>query len=387
MASFISSINSPSPILTSISRSQSRVRSLSLTLSHGHKHKSSTTNPVHSTPSIQSLQRIRVTFVRPVRCDSTSPPPPSNGGGSSAPLSGISTYGLCAGIGALGFLETGYLSYLKLTGAEAFCPAGGGGAGGCGDVLNSDYAVIFGIPLPVFGLVAYGLVASLGLQMARQDLPFGLGRNEGRAVLLASTTSMATASAYFLYLLSTEFAGTSCPYCLFSAFLSFSLFFIMLKDFSLQEIQKSAGIQLSVVAIVIAALSNSYANVPPQSTNINDIDLQPYKTEITTQSSPFAIALAKHLNSIGAKMYGAFWCSHCIEQKQMFGREAVKLLDYVECFPDGAGKGRKMTKECTAAGLEGFPTWLIKDQVLSGEQDLQALAQASGFDLQDFQPS
>ncbi|KAK1325385.1 hypothetical protein QJS10_CPA01g00313 [Acorus calamus] len=356
MASFISSINSPSPILTSISRSQSK--------------------------------RIRVTFVRPVRCDSTSPPPPpSNGGGSSAPLSGISTYGLCAGIGALGFLETGYLSYLKLTGGEAFCPAGGGGAGGCGDVLNSDYAVVFGIPLPVFGLVAYGLVASVGLQMARQDLPFGLSRNEGRAVLLASTTSMATASAYFLYLLSTEFAGTSCPYCLFSAFLSFSLFFIMLKDFSLQEIQKSAGIQLSVVAIVIAALSNSYANVPPQSPNINDIDLQPYKTEITTQSSPFAIALAKHLNSIGAKMYGAFWCSHCIEQKQMFGREAVKLLNYVECFPDGAGKGRKMTKECTAAGLEGFPTWLIKDQVLSGEQDLQALAQASGFDLQDFQPS
>jgi uncharacterized membrane protein len=38
-------------------------------------------------------------------------------------------------------LETGYLSYLKLTGSEAFCPVGGGG---CGDVLDSDYSVVFG---------------------------------------------------------------------------------------------------------------------------------------------------------------------------------------------------------------------------------------------------
>jgi hypothetical protein len=40
-----------------------------------------------------------------------------------------------------------------------------------------------------------------------------------------------------------------------------------------------------------------------------------FATEITTPSSPFALSLAKYLNSIGAKMYGAFWCSHCQEQK------------------------------------------------------------------------
>lgn len=47
----------------------------------------------------------------------------------------------------------------------------------------------------------------------------------------------------------------------------------------------------------------------------------------------------------------------------MFGREAVKMLDYVECFPDGVGKGRKMALECAAVGIEGFPTWIIKDKV------------------------
>jgi uncharacterized membrane protein len=40
---------------------------------------------------------------------------------------------------------------------------------------------------------------------------------------------MAVASGYFLYILSTKFSGTSCTYCLLSAFLSFSLFFITLK--------------------------------------------------------------------------------------------------------------------------------------------------------------
>lgn len=84
-----------------------------------------------------------------------------------------------------------------------------------------------GLPLPLIGMVAYGLVAILGL--TRKSLPFGLNETDGRLVLLSSTTSMAAASAYFLYILSTKFSGTSCSYCLLSALLSFSLFFITLK--------------------------------------------------------------------------------------------------------------------------------------------------------------
>lgn len=47
----------------------------------------------------------------------------------------------------------------------------------------------------------------------------------------------------------------------------------------------------------------------------------------------------------------------------MFGREAAKLLDYVECFPNGYHKGTKIEKACTEVGIEGFPTWLINGQV------------------------
>lgn len=58
-----------------------------------------------------------------------------------ASLLGNSAAILRAGLGGLGLLETGYLTYLKLTNSEAFCPVGGGS---CSDVLNSDYSSIFG---------------------------------------------------------------------------------------------------------------------------------------------------------------------------------------------------------------------------------------------------
>lgn len=50
-------------------------------------------------------------------------------------------YSWFTGLGGIGMLDTAYLTYLKLTGSDAFCPVGGGT---CGDVLNSDYAVVFG---------------------------------------------------------------------------------------------------------------------------------------------------------------------------------------------------------------------------------------------------
>jgi hypothetical protein len=48
---------------------------------------------------------------------------------------------------------------------------------------------------------------------------------------------------------------------------------------------------------------------------------------------------------------------------QMFGREAAKQLDYVECFPDGYRTGTKMIDACIDAKIEGFPTWIINGQV------------------------
>ncbi|CAH2076591.1 unnamed protein product, partial [Thlaspi arvense] len=322
-----------------------------------------------------------------VKCSSSEP---ENDGDSAPSLSSSassstseaatnsSAYNWYTGLGGIGMLDTAYLTYLKLTGSDAFCPVGGGT---CGDVLNSDYAVVFGLPLPVIGFVMYGLVTALSAQLGEGNLPFGISKSNGRFALFATTTTMASASAYFLYILSTKLSGSSCLYCLVSAFLSFSLFFLSLKDVKLQEIQQVVGLQICLAIIVVASLTASYSTAQPIPSRSGDIELPYYSTEIATSSSPYAIALAKHLNSIGAKMYGAFWCSHCLEQKEMFGREAAKLLNYVECFPEGYKKGTKIFKACSDAGIEGFPTWMINGQVLSGEVELAELAEMSGFSL------
>lgn len=56
------------------------------------------------------------------------------------------------------------------------------------------------------------------------------------------------------------------------------------------------------------------------------------------ESSSEAVDLARRLKAAGAKMYGAFWCSHCQEQKAEFGAAAQKDLPYVECYPQGYHK-------------------------------------------------
>ncbi|XP_057759920.1 thiol-disulfide oxidoreductase LTO1 isoform X2 [Arachis stenosperma] len=332
----------------------------------------------HRAPNHRSLGLFDVTqrmrLPPPLKCSAAEPDQETKVPATSSG-SGEWTHKLTAGIAGIGFLETSYLTYLKLTGSEAFCPIGGSP---CGDILNSDYALIFGVPLPLVGMVAYGLVAALGLQLAtKKMLPFGIGRSSAQLMVLGTTTSMAVASAYFLFILSTKFSGSTCSYCLLSAFLSFSLFFT--ADIGLQETNKQVGMQLLIASLVILTLNTSYNNSISASSSLAEMELPYYATEIKNPSSPFSLSLAKHLHSIGAKMYGAFWCSHCLEQKEMFGREAVKELDIVECYPEGFRPGTVMNKACVDAKVDGFPMWVINGQVVSGEVELSELARVSGY--------
>ena len=80
-------------------------------------------------------------------------------------------------------------------------------------------------------------------------------------------------------------------------------------------------------------------------------------------------ALATCLADAGAKMYGAYWCPHCEDQKAMFG--SAEDLPYVECTQKEA--------ECEAAGITGYPTWIFADgSRVSGTQSLAVLAATVG---------
>lgn len=87
-------------------------------------------------------------------------------------------------------------------------------------------------------------------------------------------------------------------------------------------------------------------------------------------------ALAECLSSSGAKLYGAYWCSHCEQQKEAFG-DAADRLPFVECGVEGDVS--RQTDECAAAGITSYPTWRFADGTEKvGEADFDELAELSG---------
>jgi len=89
-------------------------------------------------------------------------------------------------------------------------------------------------------------------------------------------------------------------------------------------------------------------------------------------------AFAKCLDAKQAKMYGAFWCPHCAEQKELFGR-SFKYAPYVECGITGQ-KG--IQKVCTDAGIQKFPTWVFANGArFEGKKSLEFLSDQTGCSL------
>lgn len=87
---------------------------------------------------------------------------------------------------------------------------------------------------------------------------------------------------------------------------------------------------------------------------------------------------AKCLDEKGMKFYGAFWCSWCAKQKELFG-EAVQYLPYIECSDE---ETREMTPECEEAGIASFPTWgLPGGEKSPGFKTLEQLTELSGCEL------
>ncbi len=85
--------------------------------------------------------------------------------------------------------------------------------------------------------------------------------------------------------------------------------------------------------------------------------------------------LAQCLTEKNTKMYGAYWCAHCANQKRMFG-DSFSKVTYIECsLPGGQGQ----VEECKEAGINGYPTWEFGDgSRLEGEVPLETLAAKSG---------
>ncbi|MEM3067360.1 MAG: hypothetical protein QXX91_01750 [Thermoplasmata archaeon] len=86
---------------------------------------------------------------------------------------------------------------------------------------------------------------------------------------------------------------------------------------------------------------------------------------------------AKCLTENNVKMYGAYWCSHCKDQKKMFGK-SWQYVNYVECsLPNAAGQ----KEECIKEGIDGYPTWDFNGTKVGGILTLEQLSDKTGCTL------
>lgn len=84
-------------------------------------------------------------------------------------------------------------------------------------------------------------------------------------------------------------------------------------------------------------------------------------------------AFAQCVSAKGWTMYGAYWCSHCQNEKANYG-SAFQYINYVECTDQ--------TALCQEKQITGYPTWIGPNGAReSGELGLKRMAELSGCEL------
>lgn len=323
----------------------------------------------------------------------------------------LSARKVTAALSAVGAIETGYLSFTKL-----FVPGGidnicgdsvSPEASSCGSVLNSPYAnTDFGgteIPLTLLGFAAYAAVSLLSVMpiVARDS---DTGRNDSnRIAILALTTAMATFSSFLLSLLF-NVLHQSCPYCLLSAGISLSMGLLAWTSGALPTSRRRDGVKVGIGSFVTATVAslalflsvdeaaiNAYSNNIMQSNGLSGqivaLADDSKKTNIppppiTATSSERALRIGRDLKSLNSRMFGAYWCSHCYEQKQRLGKEAYMNVQYVECSKEGLDSKSNLCKE---KNIPGYPTWEINGNLYPGDMYLDELEEIIQKELKKVQ--
>jgi glutaredoxin len=183
---------------------------------------------------------------------------------------------------------------------------------------------------------------------------------------------MVVFSGYLMSVMAFEIKAF-CPFCVASALFALALFLIILFGHRWEDRGQLVFIAAIIAVVTLTSVLALYAPARSGGTATGGQAGPP----ITQTSGPAELALAQHLKESGAVMYGAWWCPHCHEQKELFGAEAAQALAYVECAEDGVNPQTKLCR--SKPEIKGFPTWEVKGQFYSGSQALDRLAELSGY--------
>ena len=257
------------------------------------------------------------------------------------------------GLTVLGVLLTGYLTLVAWFGEHpAYC----GVDSGCDIVQSSRWSTLFGLPMALWGLLTYAILAGLAWRLRSRPSAWG-------ALFLVACVGFGV--SWFLTLVSVFEIEAVCEYCLASFALMNLLFLLaVLRRPSVtpaREWRSTLLYPVSAALVLVLGLHLHFSGLFDPAAGPED---------------PYLEALATHLQDSGARFYGAYWCRACQEQKALFTASA-KRLPYTECAP--SGPNGPLTAACTIQDIRRYPTWIVDGRRLTGVVDVERLARASKF--------
>lgn len=261
------------------------------------------------------------------------------------------------GLAAAGIALTTYLTLVAWFGAQpAFC----GAESDCSLVQQSRWATLLGMPIALWGLATYALLARLLWRL----------RTRPSAWRMALTVAgVGAAVSWYLTSVSVLVIEATCAWCLASFAIANALFVLVLLRRPAHMPENAWGKSLpapaGAAAVIVLGLLLHYSG-------LFDPAAGPEK--------PYLKALAVHLSDSGARFYGAYWCPSCQKQKELF-EASVERLPYVECTPDGRNGLRNL--DCVTNDIKDYPTWIIDGRRYTGVLPVANLAALSGFKAPD----
>ncbi|MBI4451772.1 vitamin K epoxide reductase family protein [Candidatus Woesearchaeota archaeon] len=244
----------------------------------------------------------------------------------------------------IAFVIAAYLTYVHYAHAAVFCPLGD--AGQCAAVLGSRYSSVLGVPVSLLGLALYTYLLYCSVRGVRKPQARYLWR-----IWFGSALALVAAGYFnFIMLFKTGF----CPWCETLHLIEVPLFYASGSALYAHRERPKSGLWIVLAVAVFIGLASAV---------------------VATAFVGDETDAAKCLAAKGVRMYGAFWCPHCNEQKELFGK-AFEMVDYVEC---STADGKGQTDECKAANITGYPTWERADGArLTATQEPQKLAEWVG---------
>lgn len=230
---------------------------------------------------------------------------------------------ILAALAGLGIMI--YLTYIHYASAQSFCDLSAEVS--CDVVTTSIYSEIFGLPVSILGLGYFGLLLVLSLWKKESKIYQNI-------FLL---TAFVLVPSLYLTLTEILFIHSFCILCESSK----AIMFIVLITTFIGTRGQIKNLGRTIAPILIAGLVVAGITFFVQNG--------------TTVSADYS-GLAQYMNDEGWVYYKSYTCSNCRRQEKLFG-DAYKLLNSVECHPDGPGGDPQL---CLDKEIDKTPTFILE---------------------------